>query len=97
MTVKEPESDGRCALCGRTRPLTYHHLIPRKCHTKKWFKKRFSRAEMREQGVDLCAHCHRHIHTLFMEKELGRQLNTLEALRADEQIGRFVSWVRRRP
>ena len=32
MTGKESRSDAPCALCGRHKPLTFHHLIPRICH-----------------------------------------------------------------
>lgn len=86
---------GQCKLCGRTRPLTFHHLIPRTCHSNKWFKKTFSREEM-SRGIDLCYECHSHLHGQFSEKELGRHLNTQEALLANESIQRFVEWMRKR-
>jgi hypothetical protein len=91
----ELESDTLCALCGRQKPLTFHHLIPRTCHRNKWFKKRFSKEEMRFRGVDLCYDCHDYIHKTFTEKELGRHYNTLEALSAHDGVARFVDWVRR--
>ena len=93
MTTKEPRSYVPCALCGRHKPLTFHHLIPRMCHTNKWFRKRFSRTEMSSRGVALCFDCHDYIHTEFTEKELGRHFNTMEALRADEKVSKFVRWV----
>jgi hypothetical protein len=97
MTAKELKSDAPCALCGRHKRLTFHHLIPRRCHTNKWFKKRFSRTEMRLRGAALCYDCHDHIHTLFTEKELGRHFNTLDALSAHEKVRKFVRWVRKQP
>lgn len=83
-----------CALCGRQRPLTFHHLIPRTCHSNKWFKKRFSRDDMHSRGIDVCRNCHSFIHQQFSEKQLGRMYNTLEALQAHEAVQRFVRWVR---
>ena len=86
-----------CELCGRvTRDgTTAHHLIPRTCHSNKWFKKRYTRAEM-AQTVDLCRDCHRGVHDLIPnEKELGRIGNTLEKLREIPAIARHLTWVRR--
>lgn len=86
-----------CALCHRTprKGTTGHHLIPRKCHRNKWFKKQFSREEM-QRTVDLCHDCHRAVHELVpSEKELGRQFNTVEKLLAHVPIARFVEWARR--
>ena len=85
-----------CELCGRVRPLSFHHLIPRALHTKKWFRKRFTRIEMATRGVELCSDCHDFIHTTFSEKELGRHLNTAEALAGHPTVQRFVGWVSRR-
>jgi hypothetical protein len=89
------EADTLCALCGRQKFLGFHHLIPRTCHSSKWFRKRFSRFEMQVRGVYLCHDCHDHIHKVFSEKELGRHLNTLAALSAHEDVARFVDWVKR--
>lgn len=85
-----------CALCGRSRLLGFHHFIPRTCHRNKWFQKNFTREEMVSRGIRVCHDCHRFIHDRHTEKELGRHFNTLEALLADEEIGRFVRWVRKK-
>ena len=84
-----------CELCGRLQLLTFHHLIPRTCHSNKWFKKRFTREDMQTRGLDLCRKCHSFIHSHFEEKELGRALNTRDALLDNEKIFRFVQWVRK--
>ena len=89
--------DDRCELCGRNtkRGTTAHHLIPRTCHSNKWFKKRFSREEMLET-IDVCRDCHKAIHRLIPdEKELGRHVNTLESLRNHAELSKFLLWVRR--
>lgn len=86
-----------CALCGRLpkRGTTEHHLIPRCCHSNRWFKKRFDRSRM-NQTVPLCRDCHSAIHRFIPnEKELGRDYHTLEKLLEHEQIRRFVGWVRK--
>ncbi|MEQ8767902.1 MAG: hypothetical protein RL885_28620 [Planctomycetota bacterium] len=93
MSTKEPE--GHCRLCGRRRPLTFHHLIPRSLHSNKWFKKRYAREEL-QRGIDICRDCHSAIHRFASEKELGRDWNTVEALLAHEEIGKFVRWLRGR-
>lgn len=86
-----------CRLCGRVlrRGTTEHHLIPRTCHSNKWFNRRFTRDQMRET-IPVCRDCHRSIHDLIpSEKELGRDYNTVEALLAHAELGKFVAWVRK--
>ncbi|MEM7455473.1 MAG: hypothetical protein AAF456_14065 [Planctomycetota bacterium] len=94
-----PRNDGLkpCTLCKRTLKAgtTEHHLIPRKCHSNRWFRKRFTREQMRET-VPVCRDCHKAIHKLIpCEKELGRHFNTVESLLANEEIARFVDWAQR--
>lgn len=95
---EQPEAAdaGGCELCGRDKPLTFHHLIPRKCHRKKWFQRHFSKTEMQTRGLDLCRDCHRHLHRTYTEQELGRHYNTREALMAQEAIRKFVAWVQKK-
>lgn len=82
-----------CELCGRSRPLTFHHLIPRTLHRNKWFKKRYSRDELRS-GLELCRDCHSAIHRFVpREKDLGRDYWTKTLLLEHEQIAKFVAWV----
>lgn len=84
-----------CTLCRRRtkRGTTEHHLIPRTCHSNKWFKKRFDRQQMRTT-IDVCRDCHSAIHRLIPdEKELGRHYNTVEQLVAHEEIAKFLTWV----
>ena len=86
-----------CELCGRVtkRGTTEHHLIPRTCHSNKWFKRNFTREQMRTT-ISVCRDCHSAIHRFVpKEKTLGREFNTIETLLAHEQIGTFVAWVRK--
>jgi len=41
--------------------------------------------------------CHSKVHSLFSEAELARVYNTIEALRENEEIMRFVKWISKRP
>ena len=90
-----PASNGEnCVLCGSGHSITFHHLIPRTCHSNKWFKKHFDKNEMRERGIQVCRRCHSFIHKQFPEKQLGRELNTLEKLLAHEKMAAFVEWAK---
>jgi hypothetical protein len=84
-----------CELCKReVSILTFHHLIPKTLHGKKWFKKQFERKEMQTRGIMVCKPCHKHIHKTYDEKFLGKERNTLESLQQDPEISRFVDWVK---
>ena len=88
----------RCDLCGRRtrRGTTEHHLIPRTCHSNKWFKKRYTRAQM-QATIGVCSDCHRAIHDLVPdEKDLGRHFNTLDALQTHPEIGKYLAWIKKR-
>ena len=74
----------------------FHHFIPRTLHRNKWFKKRYTREQMRE-GIEVCKSCHHAIHDLIPdEKELGRHYNTKEKLLAHPQVAGYVKWKRER-
>ena len=86
--------DDKCALCGRENELTFHHLIPRTLHKNKWFKKNFTREEM-NQGVYLCKYeCHREVHNLITEKEMGRSYNTLEKLKRHPKVKKYIKFIK---
>jgi hypothetical protein len=84
-----------CELCRADRAFNFHHLIPRTVHSNKWFKKNFAREEMR-RGLDTCRDCHRTIHRLIDEKQLGRQFNTREKLLGHPELAKYIAWKRRR-
>lgn len=85
---------GSCGLCQRETALTFHHLIPRKLHNRNRFAKRYTREQL-NTGVMLCRHCHKGVHRLYNEMELGSRLNTEYALREDPAIAKHVAWVSR--
>ena len=86
--------DWLCELCHRPPPLTFHHLIPRRCHSNKWFRKAFTREEM-QQGIYVCRQCHSFIHRQFGHKELGRLYNTREKLLQSPIMQKYLSWARK--
>ena len=74
-----------CELCKRSGvpKLTEHHLIPRE-----------------EGGRDketalLCEDCHKQIHALYTNKELAMRLNTLEKLKCDYKIEKYLKYVKK--
>lgn len=89
MTKQEPE---HCEICEKELPLTFHHLIPKKCHSNKWFRKRYTREEMNTRGIYVCRKCHSYIHSIAGNKELGRDYNTLENLLKHEKMVSFKAY-----
>lgn len=78
----------QCELCEREmEALTAHHLIPRQN----------SKRKKADPGptIDICSACHRQIHTFFDNKRLAQELNTLEKLKNDPQMEKFISWVQK--
>ena len=86
---------GRCELCERVKPLTFHHLIPRSMHRKPRFQKRYDKREMRSRGMNICRLCHSGIHDLIPEKDLGDKYSTKELLLAHPALAKHVAWVRK--
>jgi hypothetical protein len=85
-----------CGLCQCDEAYDFHHFIPRSLHRNRWFKRRFTRDQMRA-GIDVCKQCHGAIHGLVPdEKRLGRECPTLEKLRSHPEIAKYVEWKRRR-
>ena len=78
-----------CPLCERTIPArarsSLHHLTPK------------LKGGTHQGTVRLHQICHSAIHARFSEAEVARRLADMAALRADPEIGRFVTWVRTKP
>jgi hypothetical protein len=80
------EKEEFCPLCERRIPPSQrdsHHLIP-----KSWGG---------TQTVALHRMCHRQIHALFTESELARHLNSIDALKTNEELRPFIHWIRTKP
>ena len=50
-----------------------------------------------QQVALVCSACHRQIHKTFTEKELEQEHNTIEALRTQPEIDKFVKWIENKP
>ncbi len=82
----EYKEESYCELCERRGvTTTEHHLIPREEGGK----------DKDTPTVRLCLPCHRQIHALYTNRVLGLRLNTIEKMRADERIARYLNWVRK--
>ncbi|MBZ8179509.1 hypothetical protein G3T18_05250 [Oscillatoria salina IIICB1] len=78
----------KCELCERkTDNLTVHHLVP-----KQSVKRKQANAG---PTTDICSACHRQIHALFDNKYLAQNLNTIEKLKSEPQMQKFLSWIRK--
>ncbi len=75
-----------CPLCDREIPDSQkdaHHLVPKSKGGKETeFMHRI---------------CHKQVHALFTETELAFNLNSAEALRADPELQKFITWVKSKP
>jgi 5-methylcytosine-specific restriction protein A len=71
-----------CALCEReVREVTKHHLVPK--------------SEGGREVVELCHACHKTLHSFFTNETLLKELHTIENLRAEPEIARYLAWVRK--
>lgn len=74
---------GPCPLCGRPnhRP-SDHHLVPRARGGK-------------TETATVCRDCHDAIHSMFSNKELERELSSVEALMAHEGFAKMIAFIAR--
>lgn len=81
------EEEKTCPICSReiAQPANLHHLLP------------ISRGGAGTPTVLLHQVCHSKIHSLFSEKELARNYNTIEKILANEDIQQFVRFIRKQP
>ena len=74
-----------CSICGRAlgqkSNYSKHHLIPK------------SKGGTFGATIDIHNICHQKIHSVFTEKELKQEYNTVERLVANEEMSKFIKWV----
>ena len=76
----------KCALCDRdAAELTKHHLLPKQ------------EGGTQDHIVLLCESCHRQIHALYSNKELAIRLNTLDKLKEDSKIKKYIKFIKKQP
>ena len=76
--------DQRCPLCERELGevnISRHHLTPKSKGGK--------------NGPTIMLHniCHQKIHSVFSEKQLKTEYHTIEKLKSNEEIAKFIKWV----
>lgn len=77
---------GTCELCGRSEVDTMvHHLLPKEM------------GGTFGETANLCIPCHKQIHALYTNDQIAARLSTLKDLLEDEQLSRFVKWIRKQP
>lgn len=94
--VRSPEKEddlppGACALCQRQMPLTWHHLYPRDVH-KRFLKRGLMTQQDRLCGIHVCRQCHNTIHRSFDNETLAERLHSLESLKEQESIQKWVQY-----
>lgn len=82
--LRHDDSPLVCALCGRTvSRVSKHHLIPK--------------SEGGTETVPLCAPCHKTLHSFFTNRTLATEKRSLDQLRDDPQVQRYLAWIRKQP
>lgn len=84
-----------CELCEREQVLTFHHLVPRKTHSRKPVIRLHSKEYMQGVGINVCVDCHRTIHRQLDHMTLALEYYTLELLKKHEKLMKFVRWIKR--
>lgn len=75
-----------CELCNRNVSIiTKHHLIPLQKGGKKF------------ETLYLCPTCHTQIHALFTNRELATHYHSLELLKKDKKIIKFLKFIEHIP
>src|SRR5688500_4253676 len=79
-----------CELCERiVAKLTVHHLVPIS-------QGRRAGAKSTELPTAfLCSACHRHLHSVFSNRDLARELDSIAKLKAAPEMQRFLRRVRK--
>lgn len=81
-----------CVFCFSPEKLSFHHLIPKKMHTKTYIKKQFPETDLNTYGITLCASCHKMVHRKINHRDLALKYNTLDKLLLHSEIKKFVAF-----
>jgi hypothetical protein len=53
--------------------------------------------EKKFEGSPICLQCHTQLHRLHKNRELARDLDTIEAVLADESFAKYLKWAAKLP
>ncbi len=80
-----------CELCGlEVEQLHKHHLIPQQ-------KSKGMDCHLKCATIDCCKPCSKQVHALFTNNELKNSFNTLEKLRIEPRVQKWINWRRKHP
>lgn len=75
-----------CELCNRNVSIiTKHHLIPKQKGGRDY------------KTIKLCTACHKQIHALFTNAELATLYNSIDSLKKNDRIIKFLKFVQKMP
>jgi len=80
--MKPKPSSFTCPLCDRECPdsaRSEHHTLPK--------------SQGGRETTTICVDCHRQIHVLFGLKDLAREFDTIEKLRASPDMQKWAKWI----
>ena len=83
-----------CPCCQRQLTLTFHHLIPKSLHRKRYIQKRYSKKE-RAKGILICRPCHNAIHSFLTLRELSDSYNTMEKIMEHCELKKHFEWAQK--
>lgn len=72
-----------CPLCLVAEGDSKHHLVPK--------------SKKGKETVLICTACHKQIHVIFSNKDLEKRYSTIEDLKADANIRKWVKWRNKHP
>jgi len=78
------ERNINCTLCDRVAPAVYqekHHLIPK--------------SKKGKITIVVCIDCGNQVHRLFTLKQLRDEYNTIEMLKSDPKVIKWINWIKK--
>lgn len=81
-TTKPPVKNV-CPICTVGEANSKHHVIPA--------------ARGGKEKIEICRPCHQKIHSLFTNKQLEKQYNTIEKLIEQSEIQNWIKWRQKHP
>jgi hypothetical protein len=78
--------NSRCSLCESVPSETEHHLFPGS-----------KDKDEKDVTCGLCERCHTAVHSTLTNKELKKSYNSIEKLKAQEDIASWILWRKKHP
>jgi 5-methylcytosine-specific restriction protein A len=72
-----------CPVCYVSEGVSKHHIVPK--------------SQKGKEIVLICEPCHKQIHSIFTTKQLAKNYYTIERLKENEEIQKWIAWRRTHP